>query len=402
MTEFRKINICFLNLNKLDPTKGGIERVSYNLIRAFQAMGHHVVVVYGVNNKGDSYEFVEQYELPYKDAYHNAVNVNFLHSILERENIQILLNQASFISSMFDLSIEAKRGTHVKLVTTLHTDPQSALKELTDKFDYIRFSESGYISILSKQLFRLIKYPLSVYLRKKTLVKCYRKMYHCSDAYVLLSESFIRPFILLTQLKNPSKLYAINNPIVIDSSEDFVERKNQLLFVGRMNYQKRVDRLLEIWCELYKDFPNWELMLLGDGEAVLEMKSYAKKLKLERVHFLGKRDPEPFYKESKILCMTSSYEGFGMVLAEAQQHGCIPIAYDSFGSLKDIIDEGENGYRIPPFKQKQYIEKLCKLINDEPLREKMSLKAMQTCKRFDVKIIAQEWQILFNRIIKDE
>ena len=122
------------------------------------------------------------------------------------------------------------------------------------------------------------------------------------------------------------------------------------------------------------------------------------KLKIKNIDFTGNVNPEKYYKESKILCLTSTYEGFGMVMIEAQQYGCVPIAYDSFESLGDIIDDGVNGFKISPFKNKKYTEKMELLINDENLRKKMSLNAMESCKKFYAKVIAQEWMKLFNKI----
>ena len=59
-----------------------------------------------------------------------------------------------------------------------------------------------------------------------------------------------------------------------------------------------------------------------------------------------------------IFCMTSNYEGFPMVLLEAMQFGCVPIAFKSFESLDDIIINHNNGYQITPFDIYEYINSL--------------------------------------------
>lgn len=45
--------------------------------------------------------------------------------------------------------------------------------------------------------------------------------------------------------------------------------------------------------------------------------------------------------------MTSIWEGLPMTLIEAMHYGCVPIAFDSFAALYDLIDNGNNGFIIP-------------------------------------------------------
>ena len=47
----------------------------------------------------------------------------------------------------------------------------------------------------------------------------------------------------------------------------------------------------------------------------------------------GQKNPEPYYNEASIFMMTSSFEGWGLTLTEAQQYGCVPLAFHSFASL---------------------------------------------------------------------
>ena len=60
---------------------------------------------------------------------------------------------------------------------------------------------------------------------------------------------------------------------------------------------------------------------------------------LQRVFFLKGQKTEPYYNEASIFMMTSSFEGWGLTLTEAQQYGCVPLAFHSFASLTDIITD---------------------------------------------------------------
>ena len=89
--------------------------------------------------------------------------------------------------------------------------------------------------------------------------------------------------------------------------------------------------------------------------------------------------------------MTSSSEGWGLTLTEAQQYGVVPIAFDSYASLHDIIQDGENGFIIPNNNISEYIEKLKLLIINQDIRKEMASKCIESSKRFSQKNIIQEW-----------
>ena len=88
-----------------------------------------------------------------------------------------------------------------------------------------------------------------------------------------------------------------------------------------------------------------------------------------------------------------------MVLVEAQSYGCVPVAYESFASLKDIITDGENGITVPPFDEHEYIERLDKLMDDTALREQMGESARKSVSRFYASDIADLWLNEFEKLL---
>ena len=120
--------------------------------------------------------------------------------------------------------------------------------------------------------------------------------------------------------------------------------------------QKRPDRMIEIWKSICRRLPGWSLVMIGDGEYLNFVKERAGKL--PRIQFTGFTDPRPYYAKARILCMTSSFEGFGMVLLEAMAYGCVPFAFDSFAAAKDLLPNPEQ--RLDPFNIRQYSDRLIK------------------------------------------
>ena len=115
-------------------------------------------------------------------------------------------------------------------------------------------------------------------------------------------------------------------------------------------------------------------------------------MQLKRVTFYGFQNPEEYYKKSEIFCMTSYYEGFPMVFVEAMQYDCVPFAFNSFASLTDVIDDGENGIIIPPFDEDEYADRIVKFVNMSYAQQlTFRRNAIEKSKTFSVENIGKKW-----------
>jgi len=182
---------------------------------------------------------------------------------------------------------------------------------------------------------------------------------------------------------------------------DFEKKQKTILFVGRISeYQKRLSLIIEIWKMILseKKYDDWNLKIVGDGEDMETLKEKTKNL--DRIYFEGKQKSESYFEEASIFIMTSTFEGFGMTLAEAQKYACIPVAMNSFLSLSDIIENEKNGFIIPDGDINAMAEKIQILMTDESLRKEIALNGLESVKKFDIKIIAQKWEKLFNELSK--
>ena len=117
---------------------------------------------------------------------------------------------------------------------------------------------------------------------------------------------------------------------------------------------------LKIWKEIETDhtLSEWKLKIVGHGKMESWYKSLVIHYGLQRVFFEGTKNPEPYYNEASIFMMTSSFEGWGLTLTEAQQYGCVPLAFHSFASLTDIITDKVNGFAIPNDDISLYIKQI--------------------------------------------
>ena len=161
---------------------------------------------------------------------------------------------------------------------------------------------------------------------------------------------------------------------------------------------KRISLALKIWKEIETDhtLSEWKLKIVGHGKMESWYKSLVIHYGLQRVFFEGTKNPEPYYNEASIFMMTSSFEGWGLTLTEAQQYGCVPLAFRSFASLTDIITDKVNGFAIPNDDISLYIKQIKLLMTDEKLRKSMSANAIESSKQFSIEIIIKKWMEVIN------
>ena len=212
------------------------------------------------------------------------------------------------------------------------------------------------------------------------------------DKYIVLSQGFVvklRRYFKFWQ--GSDKLDFVYNPISINNdNKEIRDKKNQVIFVGRLDYQKRVDRLLRIWRKVSEKHNDWNLVIVGDGEERGRLENYAKDLNLKNYTFVGSVESKEYMLDSKICCVTSSHEGFSMVVLEAQLYGCVPLAFDSYETLSEIIQDDR--LKVQPFSEKQFVSQLDKLMLDDVLLSDMKEKGWQNVKRFEVSEIVDKWE----------
>ena len=385
--------ILFVYPTPFNPIAGGVERVTDLLAKGFVARGYRVLFLHHVHKESlMDYDFpAPVYFFPSSD-YHSQENVIFYHQFLRELKVDIIINQCGlFEDSILYLNI----GNHkCKTISVLHSNPmlnyyhlpseELVLKEQTLK---------GWIKLVA----RTIIYPRikSAYLVSRK--KQYDFLFPNSDKVCLLSESHVLDFEKFYKDYDRDKIIAIPNPCSFESQK--CEKKKQLLYVGRLEQgEKRPDRLLRIWKKLYKKFPDWEMVIVGDGKERHKLEMQAKNL--ERISFVGFQSPEQYYRDASIFCMTSNFEGFGMVLTEAMAFGTIPFAFDSFPAVHDILEEGKTGFLVKPFSIKEYARKLERLMSDEEKRAVMAQNCMNDVTRFSLNNIVVKWEALFNSLDK--
>lgn len=223
-------------------------------------------------------------------------------------------------------------------------------------------------------------------------------MLNHAKKYILLSKQFIPEFCKLVGIQiNDDRITYINNPILPVNMDVKIVKENIILCVSRLVHEKCVDKVLEIWDMLYEKLPEWKLVIVGDGSERSNLEKIVSDNKIQRVEFTGFTNPILYYQKAKIFWMTSKFEGWGMTLIEAMQYGCVPIVFQTFSSVKDIVVSGENGFLIKPNDIEDFQGKTLELANNENMRVYMEKQGVQKVQKFSVNKIIHQWEILLNQ-----
>ena len=196
-----------------------------------------------------------------------------------------------------------------------------------------------------------------------------------------------------------SNLTIIPNPITIEHGAFSDCTSKQAIAVGRYTYQKGFDLLISAWKIVNEMHPDWILNIYGGGNRD-DFQQQVNKLGLQEVIKCNGpvNDIAENYHESSIFVLSSRFEGFGLVLAEAMSVGLASVAFACPCGPRDIITDGEDGVLCKNGDIHQLAKGICRLIEDESLRKKMGQKAAISIQRYTIDNIMKQWDALFQEI----
>ena len=216
-------------------------------------------------------------------------------------------------------------------------------------------------------------------------------------------------FVVLTS--GDQKAWNLRNCMVIPNFSNYSEQgclasiprereekaQYQIIMLARLVPQKRIDLMVQIWAKLAKDFPQWQVKVLGEGWERPRLEVQILRTGLHDTFLLpGQvKNVTAELQKSDILCLTSEYEGFGIVLIEAMLKGVPVIAFDYVG-VDDIIENGVDGYVVPFGDIDTYVNKLKLMMSSFEERDRLVRNALYSVRKFDKEDIMKRWVQLFN------
>ncbi len=380
---------------------GGVSVVTNTLANYMVSQGHRVSIFAFVEMKDSTVDNVDSRVRTYilRTTDNDKENVYAMRAVMVEDQVQIVINQWGLPFTPLRVARKAAEGLDIKFISVYHNTPN--MNGRLQSIDVV-------LSHCSNPLkHALLKGKRCIF--KQITARGMRYNYRQSDRFMVLSPSFVGKFKSFTGIKHPDKLLVQTNPVTIDSKGycfDFDKKEKEIIYVGRVNHtQKRTSRIIDTWGGLEKRFPDWRMTIVGDGEARKDIERQTRELQLERVSFEGFQNPLEYYKRASILILTSEFEGFPLVLAEAMSFGVVPVVYGSYSAVYDIINDGINGRIVKPVNGKfvaaDMANAMASIMSDKNKREQMALQAIETSKGYSIETIYKQWMQVFENLLKN-
>ncbi len=175
--------------------------------------------------------------------------------------------------------------------------------------------------------------------------------------------------------------------------------KKRVIAVGRLSAEKGYDRLINIWEQVTKKHPDWQLNIFGDGNQYNHLINIIKNSNISQIsinHSTTNIIQE--YANSSIYVMTSLYEGFSLTLLEAMRNGLACMAFDCPFGPRTIITNNKDGYLIENGNNQLFIDKLCYLIEHHETRSNLAQAANKKSETFNIEEVMKQWNYIFSSL----
>jgi glycosyltransferase involved in cell wall biosynthesis len=203
--------------------------------------------------------------------------------------------------------------------------------------------------------------------------------------------------------KLPKKVF-IPNPLAYTPIDNYSDKKNVVLAVGRLNvwHVKGFDILIEAWSLIAKKHPTWSLEIAGDGSRENKQKllEIIRKFGIENSVVLSgfHNDIDRVMRRSKIFVMSSRTEGFGLTLVEAMSQGCACVSFDCGGRQSEIIRSADEGIILKECNAQALAAAIDNLINNPSEIEQLAQNGVVRSRDYNLLNITNQWETLLQKV----
>ncbi|WP_201619081.1 glycosyltransferase family 4 protein [Psychrobacter maritimus] len=188
----------------------------------------------------------------------------------------------------------------------------------------------------------------------------------------------------VAKVGNPSPL-TLNNNAYKDSSKTIVS-------LGRLASEKGYDLLINAWSQVEPRYPKWSLHIYGEGPERNKLEKIIAINRLNNITLKGLTDDvETVYDEAAFYTMSSKFEGFGMVLIEAQNRGLPIVSFDCPSGPAEIVHHNIDGMLVENGNISALANAMIEMIENPQLRKAMASEALKSAQRYHIDKVIEEW-----------
>lgn len=184
-----------------------------------------------------------------------------------------------------------------------------------------------------------------------------------------------------------------------------LEGKKWLLAVGRLQPVKGFDLLIESFAKFADAYPEWDLLILGDGPERDNLANQIERAGLhQRVFLVGRvGNMQWWYGKGDMFVLSSRSEGLSNSLQEAMSCGLPCVAFDCDVGPRELIRQGIDGYLVKPSESVDALTQgIVRLINDPERINSYSKRAVDMRDRYSMRRISGIWNELFEEVLQDK
>lgn len=389
------MKILLANLTKMVNDSGGMAKVTCAFAKEMKNRGHGVSLVYSDEQEGEFYfpwdESIPRYDVRNlegkrqgyplslrlkRELYRvfnkekaRTINNDFAETYLKEPTKKVLdLVQPDVIISFQPAATKLLLmdiGTKIPIVTMSHGDPE----------DYFHFYPKAEIPAVEQCAMNQVLLPSF----KEHL------LHHLPSAKVTVIGNAIPQFEEQADLAKEKDMYTIG-------------------FLARLaKNHKQPHILVEAFCQLADQYPNWQVKLWGtkEGEAFFkQMQLTVKTHGLEdRIHFMGAtNDVKSALLSCDIFAFPSAYEGFGLSLGEAMSIGLPAVGFQSCSAVNELIHHEKNGL-LASDGVDGFATALEVLMKNRSLRVNYGAQARKSMATYAPEVIWGQWEDLLRGIV---
>ncbi len=343
---------------------GGAQRVLVILTEALSHRGHHVTVITLNGTEEDFFETpkgVARMALGIRGLLQAIPGVMTLRKVIQSSQPHVVV---SFIDTTNIMTLISTRRLKIPVVVSERIDP------------------SRYRIGLIWEMLRRWTYPFAA----RIVVQTSRAL-----------EYFLPQF--------QSTACIVPNPIIIPKNQSPAPIKisrPSVMALGRFHAQKGFDLLLRAFALIKDRYPEWTLVIVGDGALRPELERLAEQLGLgKQARLPGQfKNPHSILKQADLFVMPSRFEGFPNALCEAMVMGLPVIATDCPSGPREIIRDGVDGILVENEDIEGLAEAMARLMSSEVDREKLSKQSIQVAKRFEQNKVIEMWECVLIDALK--
>lgn len=375
------------------PTINGVATFSRNLAHGLAARGHEVLVI-APSQTGKRYE---EYDRNHLVKRTRSVPFPFYQNFKISPSAQLEVKKIiddfepdvihiQMLMWIGQAAMKCGNRLGIPIVSTNHAMPENLLDNLR----------------LLAPLARPISYMLTEYGRR----------FHSKSDYITMpTDSAIQMFDAANKVDVPME--AVSNGIDLSrftpgSAPDDLYKKHNLPtdkpiigYIGRLDAEKHLQVLVRAFSQLLESH-DAHLMIVGSGTDADRLKNLVHELGInKKVTFTGRVSDEDLVELHKVptgFAMPSPAELQSIATLEAMASGQPVVAVDA-GALKELCQDGRNGYLCECDNDQQIAESLAKILSDPKLRNKMSQESLKIASTHDMNYTLDQFEAIYRQLI---